>query len=310
MNNHIPFDIVHEKAFTDIPGSTPRILYPLQKVGITNRPHYMTVLDPFTNQVTRLFAYLTVFFNLPAQQRGLHMSRIERCLHRMEDTAPVSLQEYIFHLSQILRETQQQDTCEINIVAHYEKSVDKNISKRPSYELLQFHVSLLSVGQSNTYKIGVTAPIINACPCAQRWGMKEFYYALKQRNLPKADIEELVALAPKQSHTNRGDATIIIHSSEITIRELYTVIEHSSPIVRELLSGEDEHSVVKEAQKYGMFCEDVVREIVYNLVKDFEGKLSPHTWIEIKVDVDESVHFHNLYAEVKETFAEMKEKLV
>ena len=48
--------------------------------------------------------------------------------------------------------------------------------------------------------------------------------------------------------------------------------------------------------------EDNVRTIIKNMINDLGGRLHPDTFAEITVDINESVHVHNLYAEVKDTF--------
>lgn len=309
MKKDIPFEKIFEKEFVDIPSSIPTIKYPLKRAGIKNRPHYLTVLDPFTNKKTNLLAEIKVVFNLPETQRGLHMSRIELALHSLKSRKILPLKDYSIELCRHLVETQKQEFCEVEITAFYEKDVSKNVSKRPGHELMKLHV-ITSIEKNKTnIKTGVTVPIINACPCTQRWGMKDFYESLKNRNLKEEEIKEIVKKAPLQAHTNRGDVSLFADSNEATFQNLYNVIENSSPIARELLSSEDEHSVVKESHERALFCEDVAREVIFNLIKGFKDKFKAETNIEIIVDIDESIHFHNLHTEIKDSFGNIKRNL-
>ncbi|HYF97272.1 MAG TPA: GTP cyclohydrolase, FolE2/MptA family [Patescibacteria group bacterium] len=302
----IPFDTIDDKAFADIPASVPDIKAHLPKVGISNRPHYVSVLDPFTNQPTRLWSNVVTSFDLPANQRGLHMSRIEGALHETAAKDPVRLTEYTTNLCSLAREKQQQKSCRIELWADYEIEVDKNASKRPSYELLKLYSATEQNDDKQTSEIGITVPFINACPCTQRWGMKAFYEQLKKDGYKDEEIFELIKKAPLQAHTNRGEASIIVYSDEADYETLYKIIEESTVIIRELLSGQDEHFAVRETHKRSQFCEDVIREVMKNLVDAFDSKVKPETRIKIHVDVDESVHFHNLFGTIDDTFQNIK----
>ena len=302
----IPFDIIDDKSFADIPASIPDVKAYLPKVGISNRPHYISVLDPFTNKTTRLWTNIVTSFDLPAGQRGLHMSRIEGALHQIASEKPLQVSEYTTRLCQIAKEKQQQKNCRIELWADFEIEVDKNASKRPSYELLKLYSATEQIGGEHRKETGITVPFINACPCTQRWGMKAFYEALKEDGYKDEEIFKLIEKAPLQAHTNRGEATIIVYSNEVDYSALYKVVEDSSVIIRELLSGQDEHFAVRETHKRGQFCEDVIREIMLNLVKTLDKKIAPHTQVKIHVDVDESVHFHNLFGTVEDTFESIK----
>lgn len=302
----IPFDNIQTKDFADIPASVPDIKARLPKVGINNRPHYIAVVDPFTNESTKLLANIVTSFDLPANQRGLHMSRIEGALHKIAKEQPATLSNYTANLCQYAKEAQQQKTCRVELWADYEIEVDKNVSKRPSYELLKLYSAIEQNDNSQKSEIGIKVPFINACPCTQRWGMKAYYEALKKEGYEDKEIFALIEKAPLQAHTNRGEATIIIHSNKAGYKTLYKIIEDSSVIIRELLSGQDEHIAVSETHKKGQFCEDVIREIMHNLVKAYDGELAPETKINIHVEVDESVHFHNLFASIEDSLQNIK----
>lgn len=305
----IPFDIIDDKAFADIPASVPDVKAYLPKVGISNRPHYINVIDPFTNQPTRLWANVVSSFDLPAAQRGLHMSRIEAALHEIAKNDSLTVTEYTNELCKIAKAKQQQQNCRIELQADYEIEVGKNVSKRPSYELLKLYSATEQIGEETKQEIGITVPFINACPCTQRWAMKEFYETLKADGYKDEEIFKLIEKAPLQAHTQGGEATIIVHSAEADYQTLYKIIEDSVVIIRELLSGQDEHFAVRETHKRGQFCEDIMRELIANLAKIYGGKLNPETKVKIHIDVDESVHFHNLFATVEDTLANIQASL-
>jgi GTP cyclohydrolase FolE2 len=103
--------------------------------------------------------------------------------------------------------------------------------------------------------------------------------------------------------------TIIIESNKISFSDIYQVLEKSSPIIRELLKGNDEHAFVKLGHSLALFCEDVARHSAKNSWRYLKNKIKPDDKIKIIVDTDESVHFHNLYCEIDTTIKELDHQL-
>ena len=295
------YDNINEKSFVDVPSSVPAVKIPLQKVGINNRPHYIRVNDPFDGSPREILAEIKVTFALPAEQRGLHMSRIEEAMLALVDAGPEDLERYSKSLAAKVIESQKLNICEVDFIADYEKFTDKNKSGRRASELLKVFGKSVVNGANESHTIGIKVPFINACPCTQRWAMREYYNTLKEQGRPEADIAALLESAPKQAHTNRGVASLSVESDQVSISDLYSVLDSSVPIIRELLKGMDEHGVVRETHRQGMFCEDNIRAILDNTLKRFSGKLPGSTKIHVSVEVDESVHHHNLISEMSET---------
>ncbi len=301
---------INTKSFVDIPASLPAVKFPLPKVGITNRPHYIHVQDPFTQEATRLFSNIKIFFSLRADQRGLHMSRIEECLYDISAEKNLSLPDWIDKLAEQLLIKQAQNKCVVDIETHYEKTIEKNTSQIPSHELIKLHTSITKEESATSKWVGVEVPFINACPCTQRWGMRDFHKKLIDAGYDRAKAEELMLMAPLQAHTNLGRAKLKIHSSAITHKQIYDVLDNSVPIVRELLKGMDEHAVVREVHRQGQFCEDNARSIVQTLCHHLDGVIDNDVLMEIVVEVDESVHSHNLYAEIVSNFGDLKDDII
>lgn len=305
---NIPFERLYEDDFIEVPGSVPAVQVPLARVGIGNRPHYISVLDPFTNEPTRLFADVKLSLSLPSHQRGLHMSRIERMMHDVQAEAPRELGEFTKCLVEKIIETQPQDNCRVEVDAHYERLVDKNASGKPSHELLKLHSAAEYKNGSIGLESGVTAKFMNACPCAQRWGIRQFAEKLEKQGYTAEQIQDIIPAAPLQGHTQYGDVTLYVQEG-VAMTQLYKILEQSSPLVRELLAGRDEGDFVREAQERGMFVEDVAREIIKNTVLNLDGAIADSTKVKIHLDVDESVHHHNLFTTTEATLGELSRQL-
>lgn len=309
---NIDFTKVEEKGFTDLPDLTPFVELPLQEVGITNRPHYIKIKDPFTGEIRELLADIKMLLDLKINQKGLHISRMERVLHELNEYENLTLKEYAKELTKRLINEQSEGSVSAKVIINirYEREVNKNI-ERPSNELYTLHCTHKEniKTNKNTTKIGLTVPVINSCPCTQRWGIKKFYYYLKEKGFDDEQISEIVENAPLQAHTNRGEATLIVSDENASIKKIYEILEKSSPIIRELLTGKDEHKFVRKTHEKGFYCEDVTREIAKNTLKHYRNKLEPQTKIEITSEIDESIHYHNLYAKINTTLEELAQNI-
>lgn len=306
MTQEYNFNIIDKKEFVDIPSSEPKYKISLPKVGITKRPRYFNVIDPFTNKSVRLFSKIDVNLSLPRDQRGLHMSRIEKEFIQVDKLDHMKIEELSKTLCENIRQTQKQDHCTINFDFFYENVVTKNVSKFISNELIKLHYSYSCLKDTTSSKIGITAPILNACPCTQRWGIRDFYKSLGNEGFDQNQIKKIIQIAPLQAHTNKGQVFIGIESDKINFKDIYNIINDSSPILRELLSDQDEHIFVKETHQLGLFCEDVTRNIIKNLINKFSKQLDNDSLVEIIVTINESIHFHNLYASIKDTISNLK----
>jgi GTP cyclohydrolase I len=302
------FEKINEKVFVDIPSSAPAIKIKLAKVGVTNRPITLSLASPFLNTPVVLPCRITVFSSLKAHQRGLHMSRIEEALDELRESG-ATLSDFVSSLANLVCKTQDQEECSISLEADYEHRVSKNVSGKSSIELLKLHASAELKSGKLCVTQGISAPFINACPCTQRWGMREFFNTLKTKGYSDQEATDLTKCAPLQAHTNRGTATILISSTDVSLVEIYKVLDRAVPIIRELLKGPDEHAVVTATHRAGQFCEDNIRAILNELHTSMSHKVAPATELSVNVEVDESVHFHNLSGEYTGSFGELAESI-
>lgn len=305
LKNIFNFNNIDEKIFVDIPATKPNFVFPLQKVGVTNRKHKIKIKDIFNEKENiDVEADVRIFFELPAYQRGLHMSRIEKAMQRFQD-AGLEIRKYAFNLIKYAAELQNRSSGELEIEFYYEKLIDKNSSGRKAHEILQvlLFAKLLDNDKVN-YRIGLSVPFMNACPCPQRWAIRDFYHKLKALNLDDQSIYQFASMINFGTHTNLGNATLIIEdlNNNITYQDLYLILDESVLITRELLSGKDEFEFIRSALIKEQFCEDAAREIVKNLVQKLKNRLDPKSFVEINVEVNESIHFHNLKVEIKDNF--------
>lgn len=308
MSTPPDFSAVDSKSFVDIPSSKPLNQFPLKRVGITNRPLTLTLQDPFTGAAAVLPCKISLFLSLKGDQRGIHMSRLEEAVDELRSLG-LPINDFTNQLAQLIVKTQDQSDAYVKLEATLENRVNKNVSGKSSIELITLIASTtLSTKCDSKQSLGVAAPFINACPCTQRWGMREFFNTLKQRGYSQEEAEALTLIAPLQAHTNRGTATVLITDTRhlnLTPVDIYGVIDRAVPIIRELLKGPDEHQIVRAAHRQGQFCEDNIRALMLEISETFKGRIDGSAEVAINVDVDESVHFHNLNAEFIGRFEEL-----
>ena len=305
----IDFSILDTKRFVDMPDAEPRVKLFLPKVGITQRPHYIKIIDPFKDSSININSLVKIFMPLKASKRGLHMSRIEKVLYSTQNRVYNSLSEYTEEIIVPIIREQNVKSGRICVKSLYEKETDKNPSGRKGHEILYLYsITSFKNNKLNTI-VGLGAYFMNACPCPQRWAIRKFYYKLKEKGYSEKEIYEIIKEAPLESHTNRGIVNLFVEDKDISYRDLYKIIDYSVTIVRELLSGNDEHLFIREAHEKELFCEDVVREVAFNVVKYLGNKIENERRVIIKAEVDESIHFHNLYTEISLPMGELKKQL-
>lgn len=301
----IDFSRVTEKVFVDIPSSTPAHQIDLKRVGMRQRPIRMALQNPFTGQSEQFLGHLSIACNLPGRQRGLHMSRFEEALDEFR-SASCAPRAFVSQLAELVAATQGQDDVEIEFSAQLEHRCTKNVSGKASMELLTLHSSAHRSAAGTTTAIGLTVSFVNACPCTQRWAMRDFYRTLRERGYDEGTAKSLTLCAPFQAHTNRGTACVKMTEPSVDYSDLYGVFDRAVPIVRELLKGCDEHQIVSKTHRDGQFCEDNLRAIMVELVNTFGERVAESCPVDIAVEVDESVHFHNLWCEVNDTYGNIR----
>jgi len=305
----IDFSNLDTKKFVDMPDTEPKIKLLIPKVGITNRPYYIKIADPFKNVPTNILTFIRVFMPLRSGKRGLHMSRIERVLFSAQKKQYENLLQYSKEVILSLIEEQNVKEGKIYLKGIYEKETDKNPSGRKCHEILYLY-AITSIKNDNLKTfVGLGAYFMNACPCPQRWAIRNFYYKLKEKGYSEKEIYEIIKEAPLESHTNRGRVNLFVEDQNISYKDLYNILDSSTTIVRELLSGEDEYVFIRNAHEKELFCEDVVRGVAYNVVKYLGNKMNDDKKIIIHAETEESIHSHNLYAEISSSLGELKNNL-
>ena len=279
----------------------------LTRVGITGLKKPITVHRHGHN--VELVADIDAFVDLPATQKGSHMSRNVEVITDMIESSVMgktpSLEELGADICEnLLRRHEYASYAEVHISADYflERKTASGKRTVEAYKLLARSTARKS--GDHRRMIGVEVSGMTACPCAMETAKhileKEF-----PRKLPRHEK------VPTITHNQRNRTQLLLEVPRRTIVEADDLIEIvesslSSPSFG-ILKREDEARVVIEAHRNPKFVEDVVREILAKILDKY-GHLPDDVHITVRSESEESIHKHNAFAERVTTLGDLRRR--
>ncbi|AGI86157.1 GTP cyclohydrolase I type 2 [Candidatus Methanomethylophilus alvi Mx1201] len=279
--------------------------FKLTKVGVSGvrKPVLIArpgINNPLSNVVN---CSIDIFVDLPAAQRGSHLSRNVEVLRAVADEStekPVSGLENmaVDMVRKLLVKHEYAQNAYVTVTAEYFRP-RKTPTGRDTLEMYTLHAGAHGTRDGAIRKtIGVDAVGMTACPCAQE------------------TVGELLGVEnpgfPMMSHNQRNVCTILLTTGEdqnIEADDLIDLAERSvSTPTFELLKREDEGKVVINAHSNTRFVEDVVRNGLTLIVNNYHD-LPDDVEVKVVSDSQESIHKHNAYAERTATMGELREEL-
>lgn len=254
---------------------------------------------------------ITVYVNLPRDQRGIHASRSYESVfkvvnqlmssrNRLEDVCARVAEELLAR-----HEYSTKSICEL-------KGEVFRISKTPTsmveaYEPISVwaHASSerLNALMKTRRGIGVSVSGVTACPCAQKTVK---ILAESERNSMIGD-DNIVG-----THMQRTLATVkllLVDGETIDLLELVDLVKDcmSAPSY-EVLKRIDEARVVLKALGNPLFVEDVARLIAAQISQRYRA-LDDRTKVLVHVKSIESIHSYDLEAKLSATIGEIRKSL-
>lgn len=204
------------------------------------------------------------------------------------------------------------------IIVQVRENNTRNIQK--SYDIISFvKVKRPSSGEIEyTYFIGASAVGMTVCPCAKEMSQEYAAEIIKTRkdiHVTEEDLNKLINILPFSSHNQRSNGTIIVQIKDLTgqkldVLDIIDVIEESmSGKIQSVLKRPEEAELVRSAHLKPLFSEDVIREMAKNFILGNFPNLEDDYEIEFNIESFESIHPHNVYAELKTTIGDLKKKL-
>ena len=274
----------------------------LTRVGVTG------VVKPIRvsrgGRANHLVGTFDVFVDLPAEQRGTHMSRNIEVVNRVIDEhvrkETASLEDLASGIAHaLLARHEYAAEAEAHVAADYFRERRTPENQAPTlerYELMASAHVVRAGGERRT--IGVSVVGMTACPCA-----------MEGTRTRLADAGHDVEGFPTITHNQRNVATLVVETSPghlVEADDLIDVAEKSlSAPTYELLKRGDETALVMQAHENPRFVEDVVREMLHEFSERY-ARLPGDTVVVARSEAEESIHKHNAFAERTATLDELR----
>ena len=275
--------------------------FKLTKVGVTSVRKLVHISRPDSKCLSEpLICTIDVFVDLPAEQKGSHMSRnlevIREIVNESTSSPATGIEDLAANISKLLLDKHEYaTTANVNIEAEYFKSNVTPHGKKTTevYKLIGMAVNRRNEGISKT--LGVQCIGMTACPCAQE------------------NVAQTLGCSkdwPVITHNQRNVCTVIMtmdESAAVEADDLIDIINDSfSSPTFELLKRDDEAAVVINAHRNPRFVEDMVRIVLKKIVDKYPA-LPDDVEITVRSESEESIHKHNAFAERTATMAELRE---
>jgi len=242
---------------------------------------------------------IDIFVDLPADQKGSHMSRNVEVLNEVVEESvrnPITgIEDMAADIcKKLLVHHEYATTADVSISSEYFRS-SKTPLGRDTFEMFNIMAGGHIVRDGPLTKtIGVRVVGMTACPCAQQ---------------TVREMLEYTGDMPVMSHNQRNVITIEMTTSEGISLEADDLIDiaqdsFSSPTF-ELLKRPDEGQVVINAHRNTRFVEDVVREVLVRIVDRYTD-LPDDVQVTVKSNSEESIHKHDAFAERVATLGELR----
>lgn len=272
--------------------------FKLTRVGVTGVKKLVYIKRPGNKQTIPLVVKMDLFVDLPASQKGSHMSRNLELISENNDRHGVKtftdLETFCAETAKLMLEKHEYATrSEIKAEADYflERTYPSGSKGLEPFKL----VAEARANKKNEVKklIGVKVIGMTACPCA-----REVIRTIgKYKNIPP-------------THNQRNITTLMIEvpgdNKSVDANDLIDIAEKSfSSPTYGILKRKEEGKLVYNAHKNPKFVEDVVRDILSEILRKYSN-LPDDVLIVVRSESEESIHKHNAFAERTTTLGELR----
>ena len=282
----------------DVPEEKPSFSLPLDQVGISGK----TVWVLFENkQWGRLPFTAEILINLPADVRGIHMSRIEQAISALHNRQFEDLRAYALVLGDMIMQRQRGTVGSITL-----RGQVPLLQQTPISELISIDTAEIIVraqfnhkqnNQSQLVLVGVALCHLTACPCTLAYNQVLF--------------NQEHASCPPATHSQRSKTSLMIESCfdftppAPSFEQLLHCLSSALHVSQDLLKRPDEAELILQAHRQPQFVEDVVRETAREVGRKFGGRLPAATRVIIKSLSLESIHIHDVTCKLDTSLQEI-----
>jgi len=284
----------------DVQSSPSLSNFKITRVGVTGVKKLVNIKRPGKETVIPLIVNMDLFVDLPAKQKGSHMSRNLELVSDIIDgnlEKPVSdLESFCAQTAKLLLKKHEYATfSEVKAEADYflERTYPSGKKGLEPYKLVAEARAKLS-GEIKKL-IGVKVIGMTACPCAQE--VIKTIGKYEEKDIPP-------------THNQRNITTLMIEvpgeDRSVDANDLIDITERSfSSPTYSILKRREEGQLVFDAHKNPKFVEDVVRDILSSILKKYKN-LPDDVMAIVRSESEESIHKHNAFAERVTTLGELR----
>ncbi len=285
----------------------------LSRVGIQGVKRPVTINRG--NRSIVLVPSFDISVNLPAEQKGSHMSRHVEVIHRAVDQAIVgdndSVEKLVERVAEELLKSHEYATyADVNLHADYfmKKRSPDGRDVTENYKIFA-EAKIERDGGIPWRSIGIEVAGMSACPCA----MENVRVLLKDDLKNRGFSDEAIGILdeiPVPTHNQKNRAFIEVGMNgemDIEAEDLIKLVEDnlSSPTY-EILKRKGEADLVLNAHMHPKFVEDIVRDII-DAFLDRYRELPDNATLHVRSISEESIHKHDAFAERITTLGEVRE---
>jgi len=290
----------------DVQSERPENSFPLTKVGVRGVLKPVQVSRP--GRTVTLPTSFDVYVDIPATQRGSHLSRhlevIEEVVDASVRTPVAGLEDLAGAIAvELLDRHETASNSEVWARADYflERVSPWGRKSLEPYRLVAKATAARARPVATHKAIGVEVVGMTACPCAMEMVRADLEAREPGVKLPKG--------FPTITHNQRNRTTVILdvpEGADVEADDLIEIVESSlSAPTYELLKRPEEGRLVEAAHRKPRFVEDVVREVLARILKRYKG-LPDAARVSVKSESEESIHKHNAFAERTTTLGELR----
>lgn len=302
---------------SDVNVRRPEVGLSINRVGVTD-----VVLPVFSMKIGRgesvlAIARVDAFIDLPKKYKGIHASRNYESITEVFSKyvgKKLKMEELCDEMAKDLLERHPySNRSEVNMRTLLTFSNETPKSGKKSYESARLIGRSVAQREEEEYRtkrtVGIEVGGMSACPSAQ----EELKTITKERLRGIVESEEKIQTILKRitlgTHMQRVFAKLMIdvpEGKEVDVFDLINIVEHSlSSPSYELLKREDEVAVILNTLSKPMFTEDIVRTMARKTIEKFHD-FPNETMISASIRSLESIHQHNMEAELSMSLGELK----
>ncbi len=280
----------------DVPEQPPSFPVELQKVGISGKTVWIRLAQ---NRGGHIPFTASIFVNLPADRRGIHMSRIEQVITDLHEKKFTCLSEYGKQFAHRVLKAQNAQHVSVELYGRLPFSQQAPVSRLVSIDTVEASLSVeidkAREGTREKITMGAAVHHLTACPCTLSYNEVLF--------------NRFSDPCPMATHSQRSITELSV-SSQVYEKfpshdELVAILAGVLHVSQDLLKRPDETELVLKAHRSPQFAEDTVREVAQAAGDALQERLPPETEIRIKTTSLESIHIHDVECCLQITLGEI-----